>query len=109
MANKETKELVSFGVELVNAVSEALKDGRVSLLDAIKLVKVLSDAGPAVQNVSGVLEEIASWSPAEKDEVIALIRTLDLPDDAKEALIEKSLEAALMLAGLVLPLIKAKA
>lgn len=103
MANRETKELFQFIVALVNATADSLKDGKIDIFDAFKFVKVLSLAGPAVNNLQGVLTEVAHWSAAEREEIQNLIKAIDLPDDAKEQTLEKVLQALVVMAELVLP------
>jgi hypothetical protein len=106
MANKESKEVAQFVVTLVNGVSGAMKDGKLDLFDAMGLIKVIMAAGPAVNNIGGVLGEMRSWNGAERNEVFAILNGIDLPDDQKEAYIEKALKAGILLAEVVLPFLK---
>jgi hypothetical protein len=107
MANKETKELLNFGVLLVNAGASALKDGKIDVMDAFQLVKVFTAAGPAFNNASGALAEFKTWSEVERAEIFGLIRGIDLADDVLEKNLEKALQAALLLAEVLSSLMKA--
>lgn len=109
MANKETKDLVRLVVNAVNAVGDSLKDGKLNILDAVHFIKVLVSAGPAIDNVSGVLEELKSLSVAEKQEILDMVKEVDLPNEDRELLVERILRAAIVLAEVILPLVKVKA
>lgn len=109
MANKETKDLVRLVVNAVNAVGDSLKDGKLNILDAVHFIKVLVAAGPAIDNVSGVLEELKSLSAVEKQEILDMVKEVDLPNEDRELLVERILRAAIVLAEVILPLVKVKA
>lgn len=109
MANRESLALANLAVVIVNEGSAALKDGKLDLFDAARLIKIILAAGPAVQDVGQVLSEVPSWTSQEREQVLAKLREIDLPDDKKEKLIEQALSSAVLLAAFILPLVKLNA
>lgn len=108
MANKESKELLIFLLELGNAVGAALKDGKFDLLDSLKFYRAALAAGQALQGVNKIPDEVKSWSEQDKAEILSMIKYLDLPDDKLEAYAEQALSTAVILADTLLPIIRAK-
>lgn len=105
MANQKSLEVIDLGVNLINGISKATADGKIDIFDAINLGRILMGASGAVNDLSGALAEMATWSTAERDQVLGELKKIDLPDDKKELMIEKVLQVAVLLGEVVLPLL----
>lgn len=98
MSNKETKELFQFLVAFLNASAKVIKNGKIDFWHILDFVPVFKLAPAAIDNVEGILAEVQTWTPAEEAEIHALIKAIDLPDDAKEASLENILNTIVSLA-----------
>jgi len=92
----ETKELLDFGFNLQGAFVGSLEDGKITLMDTPRFLKVLGSAGKAFGGIQKVGAELLDLSEAEHKELIDFARErFDLPDDVLELLIEDTLDQLL--------------
>lgn len=100
---EESKELLTFGFDLQDSIIEALKDGKINLMDAPKFLKPLLSSGKAFGGINQVGAEILDLDNREKDELLGFVRQrFDLPDEMLEILIEDTLAEVLDLYKLAL-------
>lgn len=93
---KETKEMTAFVLHLGQAFQEAMKDGKISIIDAFKFLPALRGLKGAIEGADKIPAELKDLSEAERTELSEYIRTeFDLVDDELEAKIEMALDLAL--------------
>lgn len=68
---KETKELLRPIYSLIGALAAAGADGKISLADVGLFIPVITQLGPAVENVGQVPAELADLTEAEQKELLA--------------------------------------
>lgn len=102
MLIKDTKELVKFVVELVNAVDYSLQDGKFSLTDVANFLKPMLSAPNAFNDIKNVSLEIKDLSEEEKVELKEYMKNeLKIGSEKVEMVVEHSFSIALELATLV--------
>lgn len=102
MLIKDTKELVKFVVELVNAVDYSLQDGKFSLIDVANFLKPMLSAPNAFNDIKNVSLEIKDLSEEEKVELKEYMKNeLKIGSEKVEMVVEHSFSIALELATLV--------
>jgi hypothetical protein len=90
---KETKDIVTLGASLSEAVYHSLKDGRVSFGDYVNFIPVLGDLLPALGGIEEIPGEIVDLDEAEMDELKLHFKSeFDIPDDLIEEFVENALE-----------------
>lgn len=98
MKLKETSELVLWIAHLANTMGEVLEDGKISLLELPKFYAPIMGMPAAIQ---GMKELPAELKDVSKEELALLIeevkKTLDLPQERVEMIVEKALELGLVL------------
>lgn len=95
---KETKELLKLGIEVQKAISDALEDGKVNLLDLGEFIPVISSAGKAIDGIGKVKAELAAMTPEQKQELKDYVaKEFDLDNDKIELLIEDTINTVLEL------------
>ena len=100
--SKETKEVVSLFLNLVEALSESLEDGNIGLTDALNFFSTLQALSPAIEGIADVPKELAELDETEKAELNAYIAAeFDLKNDKVEHYIEQALAGVLLLADLI--------
>lgn len=68
---KETKEALDLGFALVAATKSALEDGKVNLLDAAELFKIIPAVGPAVDGLPLIAKELGELDAQDSAELLA--------------------------------------
>jgi len=91
---KETKEVLNFGFDLLEAIIKSLEDKRFSIItDAPRFVPVIFSAAKAFSGIELVKEELKDLTEDEEGELIAELKArFDLQNDAVETLIEDVLD-----------------
>lgn len=85
MEIKETKEMVDFVIELANAVSKSMADGKIDFTDAGYLMAAMMVAGPAFVGAVAIPAELKDLSEPEAAELCAYVKAkLQLGDRAEE-------------------------
>lgn len=97
---KETIEAIDFLFDIADAViSSTADDGKITIGDAPKFLKIAIGAPKAIGGIQEVPKEIADLSDEELSGITGHIKKrFDIPDDNMEAAIEDILKAAGMLA-----------
>ena len=92
---KETKEAVSFALQLGNALGSALDDGKLSWSDTPKFMGSIMAAPAAFSGIGSVPTELKDLDAAEKKELMDYVKSeFDIPDDKIEGLVEEGLALA---------------
>lgn len=91
---KETKEVLNFGFDLLEAILKSLEDKKFSIVtDAPRFVPVIFSAAKAFAGVELVKQELTDLTEDEQDELVSeLKKRFDLKNDAVELLIEDVLD-----------------
>ena len=91
---KETKEVLNFGFDLLEAIIKSLEDKKFSIVtDAPRFVPVIFSAAKAFSGIELVKEELKDITEEEQQELIAeLKKRFDLKNDNVEILIEDVLD-----------------
>jgi hypothetical protein len=101
MLIKDTKELVKFVIELVNAIDTSLEDGKFSLTDVAQFLKPMLSAPNAFNDIKNVSLEIKDLSEVEKVELKEYMKNeLKIKSEKIEMVVEHSFSIALELATL---------
>lgn len=104
---KETKDLVRFGLSLGKGIQEAMEDGKIDLLDAMKFLPVLKDLKPAIEGAKEIPAELKDMDDEERAELLDFFqKEFDLEDDELELKVEAGLQVALSLLQLALGFLK---
>ena len=99
---KETIEMVSFVLELGNAIGASLEDGKIDWSDLMRFFGALKMAGPAIKGYENIPEEMKNLTPAMKEELKTYVSDkLDLPNDKIEFVVEAALKVAIDLISVV--------
>jgi len=99
---KETKELLVFLAKFGNAVDIALRDGKISFMDAGVLFEPLFASASAFNGVKELPAELGELSSTEALELTdAVAAELDLANDNAEYLTERGLELAFALVAFI--------
>ena len=87
---KETKEILTFGFDLLEAILKSLEDKKFSIVtDAPRFVPVIFSAAKAFSGIELVKEELKDLTPEEQEELITELKArFDLKNDAVEILME---------------------
>lgn len=89
MGNKETKELIMFGVALGNGLGKTFEDGKFKLMELTNFIPALIKLPAGLEGIGSVDDELKNMTPAERlDLVNEVAEQLDLPGDRAEAMIE---------------------
>lgn len=91
---KETKDVVEFLFALGEATGKSLEDEDVGLGDAVFLFDAFRKVGAAVDGITKVPGEIATWTHADTLELEKLATEFDIPQDNIEALVEDATKLA---------------
>lgn len=90
---KETKELILFAVSFSMAFIDALKDGKIKIIELTKFINPLMLADDAFNDIAKIGEEIKNMTPEKRETLRKEIADeFDLVDDNLEALIEDTLD-----------------
>ena len=91
---KETKEVLNFGFDLLEAIIKSLEDKKFSIVtDAPRFVPVIFSAAKAFAGVELVKQELTDLTEDEQNELVSeLKKRFDLKNDAVELLIEDVLD-----------------
>lgn len=90
---EETKQVVSFGTALTNAIIKALADGKISLLDLGLLINPFTKLFPAIAGIGSVPNEIEDLSEGELEELKKqVIGELEVNDEQAVLIVEYSLQ-----------------
>lgn len=85
-----TKEVLAFIFALGKIVKEAKEnDGKITVMDAALLMKLIPYIGPAFDEIDVVIPEVKDLSPAEVDELIAYLTKQTGELVGKEKLLEQ--------------------
>lgn len=99
---KETKELLKFVVEFVEAIDKSLEDGSIGFADIANLVSAMLASGPAFTDMNLIPAEMADLSGEEAIELYDYARTeLNLNSEKAEEIVEASLEIGLKMYQLI--------
>lgn len=98
---QDLKEVLEFGLGFGTAYQAAIADGKFDWSDAIHLIPLAQKAGPAIDNVQAVVEQIRDIDAEERAELEAIVEKFDLPSERLEKLIEASLRSVLAVGELV--------
>lgn len=90
----ETKEVLNFGFDLLEAILKSLEDKKFSIVtDAPRFVPVIFSAAKAFSGIELVKEELKDITEEEQQELITeLKKRFDLKNDTVEILIEDVLD-----------------
>ena len=104
-----TKEVMAFLFAIGKVVKEAKQnDGKINVMDAALLMKVIPYVGPAFEDIADVVPEMKDLNQAEIDELVAYITKQVGEVIGKEKLLEQvtsGLEAVKALAKFVKTLV----
>ena len=91
---KETKEVLNFGFDLLEAIIKSLEDKKFSIVtDAPRFVPVIFSAAKAFAGVELVKQELTDLTEEEQDELVSeLKKRFDLKNDLIETLLEDVLD-----------------
>ena len=91
---KETKEVLNFGFDLLEAIIKSLEDKKFSIVtDSPRFVPVIFSAAKAFAGIELVKQELLDLTEEEQDELIAeLKQRFNLNNDAVELLVEDVLD-----------------
>lgn len=93
---KETKELLKFVIDVVEAVDQSISDGALSLLDATNFVDPIFSVGAAFRGINNVPKEISELTPDQIKELCDYVTgELRLSDEKVEDTVKKLLESGL--------------
>ena len=99
---KETKELLKFIIEFVEAVDKSLEDGSLGFEDIANLVSAMLAAGPAFTDMELIPAEIANMDESKAIELYNYAQTeLNLNSEKVEEIVERCLEIGLKLYQLI--------
>ena len=97
---KETKEMVHFIIELVQAIDKSIADG-VSIGDAVNFVSPALDVTSALQGMSQIPTEILNLDEKKAKELYdSIIADYDNSDGKMEQTIKKAIEVSFKLLDL---------
>jgi hypothetical protein len=106
---KETKEIITFALELGNAFGKAFEDKELTWTDATYFMYAIKEAPAAFLGINEIPSELKEFTAEEQDELKAhIIERFDIPQDNIEEYIEKGLTAALEIYRLVSMFLKKK-
>jgi len=89
---EETKQVVSFGTALANALIQAFKDGKLNFTDLPLLMSPFMKLFPAISGINNVPSEIDNLSETELAELKKQVtEELELSDIKAELIIQMSL------------------
>jgi len=90
---EETKQVVSFGTALTNALIRAFEDGKLSLTDLPLLMSPFMRLFPAISGINLIPNEIEDLSDAELEELKNQVtEELELNDAQASLIVEYSLQ-----------------
>lgn len=93
---KNIKEVIIFGLTAAKLLKADLSDGRFSLLEIVGLWKLVGPAQDAFKDMGLIPGELKDLSPAERGELVDLVRQVleqDITDTAALAKAEQALSA----------------
>lgn len=100
---KETKELMKFIVEFVEAIDKSLEDGDIGFMDLSNLVSAMMAANDAFSDISLIPNEIKDLTEAEALELYAYAKDeLDLRSNKVEEIVECALGIGLEVYKLIM-------
>ncbi len=96
--HKDLKELLSFGLSLIQAGESALADGKFDLSDVIKFWEPLQKFNDALDGAANIPKSLSSLSTAEAKSIYGWAsKEFDLKNDNIENIVEKGLNIALLI------------
>lgn len=99
---KELKEFVEFLFDVIDISRAAGKNGKLDLLDLQYVPSLFVSAQRGINNLGNPIERWKALQQGDRDALLDLGKTrFDLPNDALEALIERWLDAGVIVAVLV--------
>ena len=93
---KNIKEVVIFGLATAKLLKADLADGRFSPIEILGLWKLIGPAKDAFEGMGLIPGELKDLSPAEREELVDLVRQVleqDITDNAALAKAEQALSA----------------
>lgn len=98
---KELHELLTFGLELTDAVVKTAADKKFKVLEIFNFTKVVPTISPAFEGLGNPLQRYRALMASEKEELFNALRTqFDIPNDQIELLVEDTIEAMMRLVEL---------
>ena len=90
---KETKELLSFAIEFVEAVLKSLEDGKINVSDIMNFRNVIPKIGPAISGADRIKDELMLLDSKQMSELSEFFkREFDIKDDRAEAIVESVID-----------------
>lgn len=91
---EETKEVVTAGLSLANAIIASLEDDRFTLSDALNFIKPVTDLPSAIIDIQYVPGELADLTDEEVDEIIGMVREkLDVDSYKAKRIAEEAIKS----------------
>lgn len=95
-ATQEIKDVLALVIDAAKLGIEAEADGKLTFADALTLMKLVPDLGPAISGMSQVPAELAALGPASEAELIAFVtgRLVDAQGPRAALITQKALAAS---------------
>ena len=94
---KELHELLTFGLELTNAVVKTAADKKFKVVEVFNFTKVVPTISPAFEGLGNPIQRYKALMASEKQELFTALQSqFDIPNDDIEKLVEDTIEAVML-------------